>query len=289
MKITVFTATYNRGYCLNKLYDSLKNQTYKNFEWIVIDDGSKDDTEEIINSFIHEGQVCIRFAKQANRGKHIAINSGVQMARGEYFFIVDSDDKLPHDSLEIISNNIKNISKTIGGVAGRAAHFDGTLVGNSFSGSILSNAIDIRYKYKVSGDLVEVFKTEIMKEFPFPEFPDERFCPEVVVWNRIATKYQLLFFNQIIYYCEYLEDGLTSKIINIRMNSPEATMLTYAELERYNIPLFQKIRANINFWRFSYCSNRSFLNKVTQISKFHSLIGIPIGYILHRIDKHRTK
>ena len=97
--ITVFTPTYNRAYMIDKLYDSLCLQTCKDFEWIVVDDGSVDNTEELIQNFIQENKIHIVYYKQKNQGKHIAINKGVELAKGELFFIVDSDDILPKDSL----------------------------------------------------------------------------------------------------------------------------------------------------------------------------------------------
>jgi glycosyltransferase involved in cell wall biosynthesis len=100
--ITIFTPTYNRAYSLRRLYDSLCKQTSNDFEWLVVDDGSTDDTENLINSFIADGKVDIRYFKQANGGKHRAINFGVREARGELFFIVDSDDQVTPDAVEWI-------------------------------------------------------------------------------------------------------------------------------------------------------------------------------------------
>ena len=103
MRITVFTPAYNRGYIIEKLYRSLQNQTFRNFEWLIIDDGSSDNTSEKIQSFIQDNNdFPIIFEKVENGGKHRAINLGVQKARGELFFIVDSDDYLTNTSLEIV-------------------------------------------------------------------------------------------------------------------------------------------------------------------------------------------
>ncbi len=104
MKITIFTATFNRAYIIKNLYDSLVGQRYVNFEWIIVDDGSTDTTEEIVQTFIKDDKIAIQYIKQSNKGKHFAINKGVSLASGELFFIVDSDDKLPENSLELIVN-----------------------------------------------------------------------------------------------------------------------------------------------------------------------------------------
>ena len=103
MRITVFTPTYNRSYIIERLYHSLKRQTFRDFEWIVIDDGSTDDTELRFTQIQNDSNdFPIHYIKTANGGKHRAINKGVTRASGELFYIVDSDDFLPDDALEII-------------------------------------------------------------------------------------------------------------------------------------------------------------------------------------------
>jgi len=289
--ITIFTPTYNRSYLLSDVYKSLCIQNFSDFEWIIVDDGSTDDTENTVNTFIQEGKIKISYVKQVNRGKHFAINRGVSEAKGELFLILDSDDRLPNDSLEIIDfyfQEIKNDPK-IAGVAGRRNYDDGKIVGTSNFTVLKTNSIDIRYKYNVTGDLVEVFKTQVLKEFPFPEIEGEKFCPEALLWNRISEKYDLLFFNKGIYTTQYLPDGLTAKIVKIRMTSPIASMSTYAELERQEIPLIQKVKANINFWRFSFNSDYSFSKKLAQVSTLFSFFGLPIGYAMYLKDKRDNR
>ena len=102
-KITVFTPSFNRAHLLSRLYDSLLKQTTNDFEWLIVDDGSTDDTETKVEEFINKGELPIRYYKQQNGGKHRAINTGVQLASGELFFIVDSDDGLVHDCIQKVS------------------------------------------------------------------------------------------------------------------------------------------------------------------------------------------
>ena len=109
------------------------------------------------------------------------------------------------------------------------------------------------------------------------EIENEKFCPEALLWNRISQKYKLICFSENTYFCEYIPDGLTAKIVKIRMTSPIASMLCYSELSGYNIPFVQKIKANINFWRFSFNSNLSFFKKIKMVNFIYSLIGFPIG------------
>lgn len=288
-RFTVFTPTFNRAYRLKDLYESLSLQTFKDFEWLVVDDGSIDETKNLIENWILKKELNIRYYYQENSGKHVAINNGIQRAKGEYFFIVDSDDKLPEDSLETIDKVIhQNNELVLGGVVGRKAYFNGEIVGscNDFE-FLLSNTIDIRYKHSIQGDMAEVFKTKVLREFPFPVFENEKFCPEALVWNRISRHYNFIYFNKPIYYCEYLKDGLTSKIVSIRMKSPRAAMLHYSELEKYGIPQKEKIKANINFWRFSFNSNESICNRIQKVNIVKSIIGVPIGFLYNLYDKRR--
>ena len=143
------------------------------------------------------------------------------------------------------------------------------------------SSLDVRMKYGVTGDMKEVFKTCVLKEFPFPEIENERFCPEALIWNRIATKYKLRYFNKVIYLAEYQNDGITSGIVKARMNSPIASMMTYAEMTRYsNVPFMQKMKAAINYWRFRFCSSSINIPKINNIYK----IAMPLGLLLHYRD-----
>lgn len=256
MFITVFTPTYNRGYLLPRLFSSLRNQSFKDIEWLIVDDGSTDNTHDVVMAFIEENIIPIRYVFKRNGGKHQAINEGVKHAKGELFFIVDSDDMLPTNALKRVAEVYRQIKedRSFGGVAGVDAYPDGRIVGSGLPAPIIDcNSIDIRSKYHVAGDLSEVFRTDVIREFPFPEIEGEKFCPEVLVWNRIARKYKLRYFNEAIYIAEYQPEGLTARIVEIRMKSPTATTICYAEMVSLDIPFKDKVKAAINYWRFRLC------------------------------------
>ncbi len=216
IRISIFTPAYNRAHTLYRLYKSLSKQTFPDFEWIVVDDGSTDNTEEVVGRIIEEanGRFPIRYIKTENGGKHRAINRGIPHVRGELTFIVDSDDWLPEDSLSLI-NEVENSivdKRTFGGVCG-VKYYDNNLdVGESFQGDYLDITTIERKKHGIKGDKAEVFYTAVLKKYPFPEIEGEMFVTEAVVWNRIANDgYKLRFFNKRIYCCEYLEDGLSAQ------------------------------------------------------------------------------
>lgn len=253
--ITVFTPTYNRAYKLGTLYQSLIRQSCKDFEWVIVDDGSTDGTEALLGSFANDNNIRIKYLRQENQGKHAAINKGVQEAQGDMFFIVDSDDVLTPDAIEWVKETSSLImdDPTFGGISGVLFYPDGKIIGGGIKEGeyIDSNAIDIRLRHGVAGDLAEVFKTSVLQEFPFPIFEDERFVPEALVWNRIAQKYKIRYTSRAIYCADYLPDGLTHRIVRLRRNAPMAAMTYYSELYHYDIPVGQRIKAAINFWRFA--------------------------------------
>lgn len=283
MLITVFTPTYNRAHLLGRLYESLCAQQFTDFEWVIVDDGSTDGTASLVQGFIAERRIDIKYLSQANGGKHRAINHGVSQARGELFFIVDSDDSLPADSLQSIASEWAAVSDSaVGGVAGLDATPAGQTIGCGLpSDAIECNSIDIRLRHHVTGDMAEVFATSVMREFPFPEIEGERFCPEALVWNRIARKYKLRYFNKVIYIAEYQPDGLTDNIVRVRMQSPVASTMCYAEMLGYGIPWGQKLKAAINYWRFRLCCKK--FSRVPQLPLAWNA-AMPLGWLMHLRD-----
>lgn len=301
LPITVFTPTYNRAHLLPRVYKSLcgldfygplciphegENQA---FEWLIVDDGSTDNTREVVENIMskHTDPFAIRYIYKKNGGKHTAVNVGLQEAKGELFFILDSDDYLPSDALKIVAEEYAKVrdDATIGGVAGLDRFADGRTVGNGLlCDSIDCNAMDIRYKHHVTGDMKEVFRTEVLKEFPFPEIEGERFCPEDLVWNRIAKKYKLHFFNKHIYIAEYQDGGLTDNIMRIRHFSPLASMTYYQELYHVPVPLIVRIKAAINYWRFTPLR---YYGKVMEMHMMNiiSLCALPFGIVMRMNDK----
>ena len=215
--ITVLTPSYNRAYILPKLYESLKNQTSKDFEWIIIDDGSSDETENLVNKWIGKKELFrISYIKQENGGKHRALNCGVRIARYDYCFIVDSDDYLTLNAIDCVCSWIKTIddNNSFAGVSGLRAYIGGGRIGKYPKDKAYVKYIDAtnlqRQSFNLSGDKSEVYRTKILCKYPFPEFQGENFITEDVVWDAIASDgYKLRWFNEIIYMCEYIDDGLT--------------------------------------------------------------------------------
>ncbi|WP_242219263.1 glycosyltransferase family 2 protein [Bacillus cereus group sp. BfR-BA-01380] len=227
MRITVFTPTYNRGYIIEKLYRSLQEQTYTDFEWLVIDDGSSDNTEELFRLWtVEENPFPVRYYKVENGGKHRAINKATDLAEGELFFIVDSDDHLTKDALENIENWERNLEnkELFCGVSGNRGRQATDFLGTTFEGEYVDATSLERTKYNITGDKAEVFYTNILRKYKFCEFEGEKFITEATVWEKMAHDgYKIRWFNKTIYICDYLEDGLTKNMKEIFAKSPKGT------------------------------------------------------------------
>lgn len=231
VRITVFTPAYNRGYLIEKLYHSLQRQTYRNFEWVVVDDGSVDDTEEKFEAFLmEENDFPIRYIKTPNGGKHRAINCGVKEAKGLLFYIVDSDDYITDDALESIDRIERSIPENMksgfAGVCGQKGYSKTEAIGKSNDADIIDATSLQRGDLGITGDKAEVFYTSVLRAYPFPEFEGETFVTECVVWDKIAYNgLKLRFFNEIIMICNYLPDGLTAQGESLLLRNPKGYAL----------------------------------------------------------------
>lgn len=211
MKVTICTPTYNRSHTLERLYNSLVLQTNFDFIWLIIDDGSFDNTEDIVNRFISENRIKIKYIKQNNGGKHRAVNRGIQIASSEYFAIVDSDDYLLENAVDKIINAFSTINSIeFAGISFNRGYTETRIIGSSFQGKYIDATAIERKKHHIHGDKFECFYTNVLKNNQFPTIEGENFMSEIVLWTRIASQgLKIRWFNEIIYICEYLENGLT--------------------------------------------------------------------------------
>lgn len=294
--ISVFTPAYNRSTYLGRLYQSLLRQSNTDFEWIIVDDGSTDDTQETVAGLIAENKIAIKYCKQINSGKHIAINKGLSLASGILFFIVDSDDYLTDDSLAKIWLYWNKLTlhpdlSSFAGLCGTKIFEDGSVIGGENTYSVLElTMFDYRYRKNIKGDKAEVFITEVLRKFPFPVISDERFCSEVLVWNRLSTSYKLLFFNEPIYIAEYLEGGLTHSSLKVRIKNPKYTTLVYKEMSNYSeLPILTRIKSVINYWRFSFYIKETLFKKNNFLQFKLGVLLYPLGLLMYFNDQRRMR
>lgn len=235
-KITVFTPTYNRAYILENLYRSLQRQSYGDFEWLVVDDGSCDGTEALFDRWRREeNPFPIRYVRQENGGKCRAINHGLKLARGELFFTVDSDDYLTDDALEKVARWEAELPKDqkYCGFAGNLGTAPNVTPNKPLPGDFFDGTAFDRYGI-VDGERASVFYTDIHRRYLYPEFPGEKFMTEAVTWNRMANDgYRMRFFNDIIWIFEYKDDGLTRSGYDLFLRNPQGTGLFFREKAKY--------------------------------------------------------
>lgn len=287
---TVFTPTFNRARTLHKVYDSLRAQTFKDFEWLIVDDGSTDNTRGLIEKWRSEAEFPIRYFYQENRGKHIAFNEGVKEAKGGFFLTLDSDDACVPEALREFKYYWDNIPSEkwgdFSGVTALCQDERGNLIGNEFpSGVVDDSPIIMNFKHNVYGDKWGFHRTEILRRCPFPEIVGEKFIPEGIVWNRIALKYKVRFINKKLEIVEYQIDGLTASSVMIRARNPLGSRLYYKEFIGLSLPIRKKIKNIINYIRFSFHAQTP-LRQIVFESELKGLVTVllVVGWVCYRVD-----
>ena len=281
MRFTIFTPTYNRKILLKRLYRSLQDQTYKDFEWIIVDDGSTDGTGEIVKEFLKEGKIDIQYYYKENGGKQRAYNFGVEKAKGELFICLDSDDEYIIKGLEIIEKYWKKYEddSEIAGMGYLSMYPDGEIIGTAFPlNEMVETQFNIYNKYKVKGDKGLMFRTEIIKEYPFPVYEGEKFITEAIVYNRISEKYKMLYINEKIEIKEYQENGLTSGYNSLLLRNPKGQALYHNERNRHYMSFKDKLLNNAVYYKFCKAAGYK-ISKIWKDSeaKIFLLMALPVG------------
>lgn len=247
MDITVLTPTFNRAKKIVELYESLKRQTIKDFIWMVVDDGSTDGTKSIIESFIQQSDFPIHYLSKSNGGKHTALNLGVGQIKTDLTFIVDSDDRLTPNAIETILQYHEKykMNDGISGYVFLRQYPNGQVNGKRFEpDEIIASYIEMRINSDdTQSDKAEVFRTDCLKEFPFPVFEGEKFLGEDIVWARMGRKYSMVHINKAIYIGAYLADGLTKNRRKNNIMSPIGCMYRAKEFTKPDIKLIYRVKA----------------------------------------------
>jgi len=288
---TVFTPTYNRAHTLHRVHKSLMTQTYRNFEWIIVDDGSTDDTKELVIKWQNEADYPIRYIWQSNSGKNIAVNRGVSEASGELFLIIDSDDALVPIALERFKFHWDSIpedeKKGFSGVTCHCLDDRGKFIGTKFPFDPTdSNPLEIHFKHNVRGEKCGFQRTEILRQFPYPIFEGEKFIPQSLVWNRIAGQFKTRYVNEALRIYHFSPNSLSTA--SVRIKNPNGTRYYYKELLNFKciIPRKHLIKNYVNYVRYSFHGGIGVVRQVRDIrSTFYWLTALPGGYLAYLRDK----
>lgn len=229
----------------------MQKQTSKDFEWLLIDDGSTDGTKNIVEEMKQAADFPVRYIYKENGGKHTALNLGVQHITSELTFIVDSDDTLVPDAIEtILEYYSKYKSHTdLCGYSFLRKFPDGKVNGKPFE---LDEKIGTYIECRINADdtqadKAEVFYTRCLKEYPFPEYKAEKFLGEDIVWIRMALKYQMVHINKAIYVGNYLDDGLTKNRRKNNIKSPCGCMERAKEFMRPELKLKYRLKGAVQY------------------------------------------
>lgn len=279
--LTIFTPTYNRAYILSNLYASLKTQTCFDFQWYVINDGSTDNTDELVKGWVKEkNDFNIIYENQKNGGKQNAHNIAVKKCGTELFFCVDSDDYLTEDAVEkiiITWENEKNKENLSGILAMR-----GTSKNNPLGDSL---PIDINYsnltkisKKRSLGDTALIFRSSVLIHFPFDVVKGEKFIPEEYSYVQIDSEYDMVILPEVIYICNYQPDGYTANTIRNLKNNPKSYIRDKIMVVEKSKDLKSKVKAMAGYIAMCQVIKSKKIIKESR-HPFLCVIAYPIGLL----------
>ena len=282
--LTVFTPSYNRAYILHKCYESLKRQSNKDFLWLIIDDGSTDNTKELVDSWIAENLIEIRYHYQNNQGMHGAHNTAYKLIDTELNVCIDSDDYMPDGAVENIINFWKkNKRDDLAGIIALDAYEDGNVIGQKFPEDMKETTLfEVNNIHKIPGDKKLVYRSELTKEYPYPLFEGERYVGLAYKYYKLDEKYKLLTLNKVVCIVEYLEDGSSKNMLRQYRTNPKGFAFYRIEnMKNSKASLKFKIKENIHYVSSSLISkNKKFIKESP--CKLLTIVAIPLGIALYK-------
>lgn len=299
---TVFTPTYNRAETLPRVFRSLRDQTFRDFEWLVVDDGSEDETSDLIQRWKEEAEFPIQLYRQENQGKHIAHNRAVERARGRLFLPLDSDDECDPEALDTLYSHWRQIAEArrdqFSGVTGLCVDPEGKVVGDVFPEDVFdSDALEIYYRYGIRGEKWGFQRTDLLRRYLFPEDLTRTYVPESVVWSALARDgYRTRFVNQTlrIYHPAETEADARVKLMgrSAAANAP-GEALRYQQVLNRDLGWFfyapvELYLSGARYVRFSLHCRRGFLAQFRQLNSVAAdslwLAALPVGTLMYLAD-----
>jgi glycosyltransferase involved in cell wall biosynthesis len=295
-KFTVYTPVYNSAKYFSRVYESLIKQSFTDFEWIIINDGSKDNSSSVIQEYIQKCSFDINFIDlKENIGFNKSMNLAVKESKGELFLISHADDEFTSDALEIFNTLWENmdisLKERVQGIKCNCINQHGDFVGNPFPEDYwIADIFDLVYKYKINGEKWGFIRTDIFKEFPFPE--DQKFTSEGVIWHRMYYKYPAVFVNKILR-IYYVDDNPESLSVITKWDPKFAPGKRLLPLDFINY-YFKRVNYNpklimyyfLMYWNFSFLSKITVHNALKDINNLSmrllSLAFILPGYIISK-------
>ena len=288
--LTIFTPAYNRAYTLHLGYEALLRQTCKDFEWLIIDDGSTDNTRELVEGWIAENRIPIRYHYQENQGMHGAHNTAYRLIDTELNTCIDSDDYMPDDAVEkIITFWKENGSDTVAGIIGLDADFNGNLIGTPFVKNNQLTTLSGFYARGGKGDKKQVYRTAVIKQYPeYPLFKGEKYVSLGYKYELIDQDYPLLTLNEVLVKVEYRADGSSMNMFRQYIKNPQG----FAFIRKSSMQLAptagRRFMEAVHYVSSSLIlRNKCFLQESPR--KLLTLCAIPFGIALYTYIKYKTR
>ena len=262
MKIAILTPTYNREKLLSRLYDSLLKQPTGSFIWIIIDDGSEDETENLIKSYISQDKVCIRYYKKNNGGKAAALNYGFAKNPDiDFFAVVDSDDWLYANAIDVIINKVEkyNDNGSVGAIFFKYSDVNGKPLYDSSANCLKEEICMTRYDHDsayIKEDGCIGYYSKVTKKYKYPEYESEKYVGPIVIQMMMADEFTIAFTQDYIGYAEYQVGGLSKSGRRLRLKNPLG-MIHYCGLlqSEKNKNLKSRIKYCIEAQAYAFVAN----------------------------------
>lgn len=289
--ITIFTPAYNRGYTIKKCYESLKSQSCREFKWLIIDDGSTDDTKALVQNWILENNDFeITYIYQENQGMHGAHNTAYENIDTELNICIDSDDYMPTNAIEKIKDFWNKYgSHRVAGILALDAYENGHVIGSKFTDGIeKSTLFDIYYKHGIVGDKKLIYRSELTKAFKYPIFKGEKYVGLAYKYYKIDQMQELLLMNEVVCIVEYLEDGSSKNMLRQYVRNPKG--FAFYRIENMKNPrgtLKYKFKESVHYVSSSImCKNKHLI--YDSPCKLLTILAMPFGYLLYLYIRKKT-
>lgn len=289
--LTIFTPAYNRAHTLTRTYESLKNQSCKEFIWLIVNDGSTDDTEKLVKMWQKEESTFeIRYLYKNNGGMHTAHNAAYEIIDTELNMCIDSDDKLAEDAVARILRKWEEVKgKGFAGIIGLDADFSGNVMGTRFDHMLSETTLMKYYAQGGSGDKKLVYRTDVINEVPpYPIFEGEKYVALAYKYRLIDQKYKLAVLNEILCNVEYQQDGSTKNMYEQYVNNPKGFAFWRKVCMKYPESYGRLFVDCIHYVSSSLIDhNKYFILESPR--KFLTILAIPFGIVLTLFIRMKVK
>lgn len=290
MFLTVFTPIYNRRKFLGRILESLLRQGRSDIEWLIVDDGSDDGTKSVISTLRDKAPFPVRYHRITRGGKHRAYNSALELAKGELFLTLDSDDWLPDGIIDTIEANYEALRNDSGlcGLIGLKADSVGRIYGRRFKEGVLTAADRVTFEdIFCTGERCLVLNTQIARRYPFPTFAGELFMTESVVYSRLGVDFGFGLVDQVLSFCEYQSDGLSKRIHSLLCQNPLGFMLYHSQCINHAISFKAAFNAALRYVAFRSMAGRRAW-EATHTGRYRWLINLlaplgPVGKLYYKL------